>query len=375
VLATPPFLLAVASTLSVFVGLYVLIPALPPYAATFGATKSQIGLVVGIYSIAATAARLLTGRLLDRLGRKPFVIAGFLLFAAAAASYGLARSLPALLLLRVLHGVGWGWALTAMGTLVADLAPPARRGEAVGYWGLAPTLAMSFGPLLGSALLKRGGNQAAFAAAALLALGAAALAAPIREPPHESGAEERARAGVPHGALLPSATVFLSSLSYGAILAFLPVELAASPGRSGLFFTLYALTILVARPLAGRLSDRAGRPAVIHPGLAIGALGTALLGGVQDVRVLAAAAVLYGAGIAGAVFPGLMALTVDRAPVALRGAALAVFFSAYDLSIAGGAVLLGPLYDRFGFAAMALAAAGAVVVSHVGFALGLRREP
>jgi MFS family permease len=271
-----------------------------------------------------------------------------------------------------LHGFGWGWALTAMGTLVADLAPPKRRGEAVGYWGLAPTLAMAFGPLAGSALLTAFGAHGTFLAAALLGLVAATLATPLREPVRES-VPSLAAGRVPRGAGLPAVTIFMSSLSYGALLAFLPVELAASPGRSGLFFTLYALTILVARPLAGRLSDRWGRPAVIHPGLIVGALGTALVGGVHDLRVLALAAVLYGAGIAGAVFPGLMTLTVDRTPAASRGAALGVFFSAYDLSIAGGALLLGPLYERFGFATMALTAAGAVALSQALFLAGLRR--
>jgi len=90
---TRAFTLAVAATFAVFVGFYLLIPALPPYAAQLGASKSAIGIVIGIYSIAAVTVRLTTGHLIDRGGRKRFLMSGLALFAAASVSYRFATTL------------------------------------------------------------------------------------------------------------------------------------------------------------------------------------------------------------------------------------------------------------------------------------------
>src|SRR5262249_54434437 len=124
---------------------------------------------------------------------------------------------------------------------------------------------------------------------------------------------------LPRGAVLPAVVLLFSSLSYGALVAFLPVEMVALPAHAGLFFSLYAVTILVTRPLGGRLPDRMGRGAVIHPGLALGAAGCLILGFAPAPWALAMSAVAYGAGIGGGAFPGLMALTVDRCPPSSRG--------------------------------------------------------
>jgi MFS family permease len=369
---TPQFALAVVTTTVLFFGFYLLIPTLPPHVERLGASKSQVGLAMGLFSLGAVAIRVATGARMDRYGRRPFLLGGLALFVAATALYGVAGSLPALLAVRLLHGFGWGWTLTALGSLVADLAPPARRGEAMGCWGLAPTVAMALGPAAGGALQELGGADSVFLGTAGLGLLAGLMALALHDTAHR---EEPDRLGGswPPGAWLPSAVAYLASLSYGAMIAFLPVELAAAPRRAGAFFTLYALTILVTRPAAGWLSDRWGRTAVVHPGLLVGALGTALLGLAARGEALAVAAVLYGAGISGAVFPGLMAMTVDRCPASKRGAALAVYFSAYDLSLASGAILLGPVYQAAGFPAMCLAAAAAVLAGQGVLWRGARR--
>ena len=108
-----------------------------------------MGIVVGLASIASVATRLLSARAIDRKGRRPFALGGLALFATATALLPLAASLASLLALRAMQGVGWGLATTAIASLVADLAPASRRGEAIGIWGLAPTVAMALGPAAG----------------------------------------------------------------------------------------------------------------------------------------------------------------------------------------------------------------------------------
>jgi len=71
--------------------------------------------------------------------------------------YNNMTSVTSLLLLRVLHGIGWGAATTAASTLIADIAPPSRRGEAMGIFGMASNVAMAIGPALSFMLLYSSG--------------------------------------------------------------------------------------------------------------------------------------------------------------------------------------------------------------------------
>lgn len=376
---TASFSLLVAATALLFVGFYAALPALPVLGRSLGAATGEVGWVITVFSLAAMATRLLAARHLDGHRRRALLLVGLALYSAGAAAHPWCETWEQLLAVRILHGIGWGLATTAIGALVADLTPAGRRGEGIGSWGLAPTAALATGPLLGEACLAWGGFAAVFACTALGGLLAAAAIAPVRaaavasEPTGGDGAPALFQA-LPRGAGLPALALFLSSLAYGALVAFLPLEMAAVPGRAGMFFTTFALAVLVARPLAGRLSDRLGRRPLIVPGLILGAAGTVLLGLAPAGAPLIAAALLIGVGIGGASYPGLMALAVDRTSARRRGATMGAYFTAYDLAIALGAALLGPVYAARGFAALnAVAAAG--IAAAVPVVLSCRSRP
>lgn len=363
-LFTRPFVLAVLATTALFLTLYLPLPVLPPYAEALGASKTAVGVAIGVFQVAAMVLRLLTGRRMDRSGRKALLLAGLAVFALTAVAYGHTGSFADFLALRVLQGLGWGVGMTGVAAIVADLAPPERRGEAIAYWGLAPTMAMALGPWAGGQLLAAFGAASVFHLAGALGLAGCAMLSAVPDARPTASPPDAPLLAFPRGARLPATTLLLSSLSYGALIAFLPVELAAA--RAGTFFSVYAVAVLVARTAAGRLSDRLGRPAIIYPGLALGGLGILLTAFAAHPVALPAAALLYGAGIGGASFPGLMALTVDRCPAASRTAGLAVFLAAYDVAIASGSALLGPVYEAAGFLAM-----NAVASAATGLALGL----
>jgi MFS family permease len=362
---TRAFVLAVAATTAMFAGYYLILPALPLFAHHLGASKATVGWVITVYSLAATVARLLVSPRMDRSGRRVYLLAGLAAFTACALAYPAVTGLTTLLSLRVLHGIAWGLATTAFAAVVADLSPASRRGEGMGSWGLAPTVAMAVGPLLGEGLLASDGFAAAFLGCAVGGAAALLVAVPIGEtvPSVRPVSTVPRPARVPRGALLPAVALFVSSLAYGALVSFLPVEMAERGGGTGLFFTVYAFAILASRPFAGALSDRLGRRAVVVPGLALGGVGTVILGASPAGVWLVVAALLIGLGIGGASFPGLMALAVDRSPADARGGAMAAFFTAYDLAIAFGAALLGPLYGALGFFAMNLVAAAGILLA------------
>jgi MFS family permease len=132
-------------------------------------------------------------------------------------------------------------------------------------------------------------------------------------------------------------------LPYGILIAFIPL-IATSRGldNPGLFYTVYAVAMLIVRAKAGEISDRRGRAIVILPGMLCAALAMMILGGTSGpIGVLVGAAAM-GVGF-GTVQPALMALTTDRVTAGERGKAMGTFYFAWELGIAGGSTGAGIL--------------------------------
>src|SRR5690606_35902475 len=93
--------------------------------------------------------RPFAGGLLDQYGRRPFLLTGLALFTVSMYLYGWVGGVGTLLIVRLIHGVSWAFATTAAAAAITDILPPTRRGEGMGWYGLAMTLAMAVGPILG----------------------------------------------------------------------------------------------------------------------------------------------------------------------------------------------------------------------------------
>ena len=139
----------------------------------------------------------------DRYGRLPLLVAGTLLFLASSLLYGWSRSVGALLAVRVVHGAGMGLYPTAATAVVADIAPPERRGEAMGFFGAAGNLALALGPVVGVWLMEQLGFPSLFAASAAAAALALALTLSLKET-----APERRRVAVEHNLTVLKRTAF-----------------------------------------------------------------------------------------------------------------------------------------------------------------------
>jgi len=373
-LFTRNFVLTTLSTFTLFTSFYFLLVTLPLYILIIGGTKSEIGLIIGVFTISAVLLRPHLGREVDRRGRKNVLIAGLLVFLLSMLLYDYARSVASLLLLRVLHGVGWGAATTAATTLIADIAPPRRRGEAMGFFGMAANVAMAIGPALSIMLLDATGFTMLFAISASIALVSLLLVLPVSEtiiahPETPLFSRE---------AFFPSSIMFIVTLTYGAIVSFLPL-FAREQGieNPGVFFTVFAVTLILVRVLAGKLSDIKGRRFVIVPGMVLITLGLWVLSNAGSLQYFLAAALLYGLGF-GSVHPALIALLVDRVGEMGRGAAMGTFTAAFDLGIGAGSILLGIVLQFSGFKEMYLLSALIVLAGAVWLLVGNEkagREP
>lgn len=368
-----PFALISVSTFFFYVSFQLILPVVPLYAASLGGREAHVGLIVGVFAFSAMIFRPLAGWLADRVGRRPLVLLGAAVFAVSSLAYPAVGGVAALLALRVFHGVGMGFGPTAATVIVSDVAPPDRRGEAMGVFGLTMSAGLAFAPYLGIELRRRAGFDATFFVSAALA--GAALAVAWTLPETRPAATRSARAPLSprglfsRGALYPAVMVVALHFTVGGIFSFLPLFAdRARLGNPGLFFTAFALTIVVARWGAGRLADTVGRRLVIVPSLALAGLGLVVLASARGPASLAAAAVLYGIGF-GAAQPALMAMTTDRVAPEARGRAMGTYFTAWELGISGGSVLLGLCAARAGYPVMWWVAAA---VAWAGACLGAR---
>ncbi|MCL6450221.1 MAG: MFS transporter [Acetobacteraceae bacterium] len=376
-LLTVRFALTCAAIFFLFGSFFLLMPAIPLYVLEAGGSEGEVGLVVGAFSVSSLLLRPPVGRGVDRRGRWPFLLAGCLVFVASSLLYPAARTVPRLVLLRVVHGAGIACFSTAANTSLADLAPPSGRGRAMGYSGMFLNLSVALAPALGALLLQARGFLSVFLAAAGSAVVALVCSALLGEtaPAGEAARPEGAARGplVSRPALFPSAVLLLSTTTYGAVVTFLPLLAAERRlGSPGLFFAVYAAGVIAARLVAGPASDRLGRGVTTPPGLLGMALAMAVLAAAGSRAGMALAAALYGLGL-GALLPDIQALTVDRAPGPERGAAMATLSSAFDLGIALGAGCLGWLLPRGGFGLLFCAAGLPAAAALPLFALGRRR--
>ena len=342
------FFLTWINRFSFFLAHHLTRPILPLYLVSFGASSTVIGAVMAVFTITATATRIPVGLLIDRIGRKPFLIAGVALFAVGNFGYLWAPGILLMLPFRMLHGVGWSGCTTAVATLAADIAPQKRRGELIGYAAMASSLGGAIGPVAGFALLQRFDFSGVFFGAAALLFVSLILAAFVKEPEHGPRNNHRQRwidlLVIPE-TLLPAVAVAFLSFGHGGILTFLPIHaLKLGLENPGLWFGLYALCLLLSRPVAGPLSDRISRRAVIIPGLILNLLGIGILALASSPAWLMAAAVVGGFGT-GAAQPALMTVAVDQTSPQRRGQSMAQYQCFYDLGIGLGSLTLGAFLD------------------------------
>lgn len=352
VLWTPNFILVCLYALIIFISFQMLMPTIPVYVKQLGGSDLMVGLVVGAFTVSALAVRPWIGIGLDRYGRKLIWLIGTAVFVLAVLGYIWALTIPLLMLVRVMHGFGWGAVTTSSATAIADIVPLPRRGEGMGYFGLGATLGMVVGPALGFFIINDHSFNTLFLFSAGLAVVALLIAGGTPLPAVRLNSEGVKPALLEPTALLPSLTMLFITTAYGGIVTFIALfGMQHGILNVGFFFTIYAITVMVIRPGCGLLYDRRGPRVVVIPGMLVLATGVFVLAQAASVLGFAVAAVICGLGM-GATHPTLQALAVAKCAPNRRGAASATFSSAFDLGIAIGALALGGVVQILGYQAM-----------------------
>lgn len=374
---TRDFLLLCFVNLSLFIAFQMLMPTLPVYVDYIGGSESAVGLVVGVFTISAVVVRPFVGRFLDTHGRRGLLFIGLAVFVLSTAAYNWAVTVALLLAIRFIHGLGWGACTTAVGTAATDIIPKPRLAEGMGYFGLASTLAMTVAPAVGLFIVNYYTFTHLFAASVALTLVSMLLASMVKYQ------KITRKTGAPPGALFeraayrPSLVVFLATMTYGSVVTFVALHAdkqGISMDQIGIFFTIYAITLSLTRPLAGMLVDRRGYDIAVIPGLIFITITMLVLSQATVLWMFLLAGVLYGVGF-GIVHPSMQAMAVQFVPPQRRGAANGTFFSAFDLGIGAGAIIWGAVSQMLGYGTMYMIAAVPGLLSLVAYLVMGRRQP
>ena len=348
-LVTKPFLLAVLSTFGGMLSIGVLLPVLPRFAeGPLDAGGVGIGLSVGASSITAVLAQPLVGRLVDVRGRRVLLIGGPAVLALAGLGYTVADSLETVIAFRLLAGVGEGALLVSGVTVVTDLAPVERRGQAVSYFTLAPYGGVALGPLLGEVVLRDTRYDAVWILSAGLALAAVGLAVLVPETkPSEVSA---GRGTLVHRAALGPGIVLLCALlgfgGFNAFVALYAIELGLDGG--GLVFLEFAGIVVVIRLFGARIPDLLGARRCATFALVLLCAAFATVGLWADPTGLFVGTALMAVGQSLG-YPALVTLAMASAPAAERGAVVGTVSAFVDVALVAGAAGLGAVVSAAGY--------------------------
>lgn len=351
------FVLICLANFFYFGSFYFLIPTLPQYVDMIGGSPGQVGLVMGLFTLASVIVRPYLGNMADRHGRKIFMLLGSGFFILFPVIYNQVQSFVPLYLARIAHGLAHASFLAASIAYVADMAPPQRRGEVMGVYATSNVVAMALFPALGTAIIEDTGSFPYLFTLSALTAAAGFLAVALLSEIRSQAGRDIKQAGIwevgrRREVLIPSLALFSGATSYGAVITFLPL-FAPQRGLAdfGLFFTVYAVSTILSRVMVGKLSDRIGRRQVILPFMAVLALAVFLFPFLGSLWLLALIGVLFGLGF-GAFMPALNALVVDYTSPRDRGSALGFFTAFMDVGITTGAMILGLVGGRLGYPAM-----------------------
>ena len=370
-LISPAFLALAAATLAFFVAAGIVLPVAPQFAKVgLGADETGVGIAIASFSLAALVMRPAVGWSTDRFGRRPLLIGGSILTVVALALHFVASTLPVFVVARSVLGIGEGFFFVAALSSGSDIAPPARRGEAISFLSLSLYLGIAIGPPIGEALVGDGAYTTVWLAAAVVAAVAAGLAflVPESAPRALGRAEGAPRPPLIHPAgLFPGFIILLGLWGMAGFLTFLPLH-AREVGLdgAGIPLTLYALIAVGLRVVGATWPDRFGAARLSGAALVTSTVGLAVIGLAPSSEGLIAGTIVFATGVA-FTMPALLALVVARVPPTERGTVVGTATIFLDVAFGVAPVVLGLIANRAGYGptfvvSAALAALAAVLL-------------
>lgn len=378
---TKSFISIALTQFLLFTVFYTLLTTLPIFVIVdLNESESKAGLVVTFMLVSAIIVRPFSAKVIDMIGKKNTLVISVFAFLLTTISYLLAHHFILLSIIRFIHGISFGFLTTVTGAIAADIVPPSRRGEGMGYFAMSMNVAVVVGPFIGLLLIQYISFTGLFIFLSILMI--LSLIFSILVQTGESAVDETPPVTAMQWSdlievkALPVAIVSgMIGFSYGSILSFVPVY-AETIGLSHIasyFFLVFAIVMIASRPYLGRAFDEKGARIVLVPSLFVFAIGLSLLSFSQSALMFLIAAGIIGLGY-GTILPGFQTLVVQQSGPKRTSQAMSTFFSLYDIGIALGAFTLGIISTNYSFETMYVVSALVVFVTMIIFNLYMKKQ-
>lgn len=359
---TKDFILLIISLLLISCANYFFASSMAVYALTVNAA-AYAGILTAAFYFGSVGMRLVNGMMVQKYGARRLMLISAAVCAAACFAHSSVAAISVLIVLRVLHGMGYSIFSTASNTAASYIVPRSRLGEGMGYFTFGNVLALALGPSI--ALTVVAGNtvrefhELFYIAAAIsaVALFMSMFVAKDKTTDRQADTISDATAaelpktflGFEKGVILPSLICFLMTFAYSPMFVYLAeYGLVRHFGNMGAAFSLYAVGLFSARLFTGRLSDRHGPDCVMIPAYFCGMAALCAAAFCTARWHLLATMLILGLCI-GTYNPQINVFCITRCSKEHRGTATAAFNGAGDLGLALGSAVNGLLITSFGF--------------------------
>ncbi len=340
------------------IGVGIVVPLLPIYAHNLGASGLYIALIFGAFSLSRTFLLPYFGKLSDKKGRKPIIIAGLLAYALVSMAFILANNVEALIAIRFLQGIASAMIMPATQAYVGDITPAGREGTTMGLFNLSMFSGLSIGPLIGGVINDRFSLDTSFACMAFLAFAGFLLCYFLLPPTRSEKVVGRGKAPTDWKWLLYDrdvAGMFIFRMAYaaciGVIWSFLPIladsEFSLSSSSIGVLVTLGVFFSGLMHLPMGFLADRLNRKMMVVTGGLIISFAILSFAWADSFWDLVLGNMLFGVG-GGVAMPALMALAVLKGgSTDAMGSVMGLMSMSHSLGMLTGSLFAGLMMDMF----------------------------
>lgn len=350
-LFTPRFLGLWAFSFVTFFSAFQLLPAIPFRILQLGGNTAAAGRFLAVYTLASAFSAPLTGTIADHLGRRRTLIAASLLFIGFSIAYGLITWLPLLLVTAAVHGAIWSGILSSSSAIMAEFIPESRRTEGFAYWGMASTGAVAVAPAVGLWIYRYGWLTLCLELAAIsagMAIAATRLAAPDT---HRLEERPALREAWDWRVIRPALSLSAISFGYGGITSYAAIVADRRHIEPhSIYFTVFAITVVVIRLFTSRLGDRLGPLAVLYPALLVVPVAFLVLALATTLGQMVVSAILFGIGL-GTAFPAFVSYILGSSDPRRRARTFGSIIWAFDTGIGAGSFAIGVIAQRSSLAA------------------------
>ena len=359
-LFTQNYFFACSANLLLHLGFYLIMPILALFLLdTFAIKETSVGVILSSYTIAAVLIRPFSGFFLDSFSRKKVYLIALFFFTLCFEAYTIASSILIFFIFRFLHGIAYGSVSVAGNTIIIDIVPSSRRGEGIGYYGIANNLAMIIGPMIGLQLHTWGTYRLVFMTAFLVSVAAFIFGCFIKTPYKQP--EIRRPISLDRFFLkstLPiGLNLILISAPYGIITIYTTLYAQStlqSNEISGTFFTLMAIGLILSRFFSGKKVDNGRITEVIVIGMSILAFsycGLWLTNYMANINLLygkimfLCIALFIGYGH-GTIAPAMNNVFINMGSNAERGTANSSYLTCWDIGVGIGFIIGGAIAEH-----------------------------